>query len=187
TLKHFHESRKWFEVSLDICVEVAGQNSVNTATLYFQYAQALALDHDSKLAVGKMKESYSIFRELLGEENQNTREAGAWLETLVKSAVNQAQAASQASTLLGSSSNRRLFLRNGAPRGTRLGLGSRPQGSPAEAAQQVAEAQSEVRASGLDQRSLDELVKYVNGEKGQGQTTPKKKTANPKRRQQRAS
>ncbi|TKA80968.1 hypothetical protein B0A55_02385 [Friedmanniomyces simplex] len=200
TLKHFHESRRWFEASLDICQDVAGRSSVNTATLLFQYAQALALDHDSKTAVDRMRESRDIFSALLGSGDQNTREADAWLRTLVQSAVNQTKAAKEASTLLQSSgNNRRLFLRNGgagagASRASRLGgmsggaggAGARPSQQQASTApEEVSAAETAVRNSGLDKRSLDELVKYVNGEK-QERTTPKKGTANPKRRQQRA-
>jgi protein TIF31 len=184
TLKQFKESRKWFEVSLDICTEVAGKNSVNTATLLFQYAQALALDHDSRQAVDKMRESYLIFRELLGEQNQNTKEAAAWLDTLARSAVNQEKAAKEASMLL-TGANRRLLMRNGGLKSSRLGVGSRPQ-PPASQAQAAVEAAAQTharsRSGGLDQRSLEEIVKYVNGGAEQGRTTPKKKTANPKRR-----
>ncbi|KAK1807791.1 Intracellular distribution of mitochondria [Friedmanniomyces endolithicus] len=199
TLKHFHESRRWFEVSLDLCQEVAGRHSVNTATLLFQYAQALALDHDSKTAVERMRASRDIFSAVLGPADQNTREADAWLRTLVQSAVNQGKAAKEAGALLQSSGGpRRLFMRNGVAggggaatgRASRLGGMSGGKGSAqleggsgvgggAEAA-----AETAVRSSGLDKRSLDELVRYVNGEK-QERATPKK-TANPKRRQQRA-
>ncbi|KAK0862082.1 Intracellular distribution of mitochondria [Friedmanniomyces endolithicus] len=199
TLKHFHESRRWFEVSLDLCQEVAGRHSVNTATLLFQYAQALALDHDSKTAVERMRASRDIFSAVLGPGDQNTREADAWLRTLVQSAVNQGKAAKEAGALLQSSGGpRRLFMRNGGGGGGGAATGRAPRlggmsggkgagqleagsgdGGGAETA-----AETAVRSSGLDKRSLDELVRYVNGEK-QERTTPKK-TANPKRRQQRA-
>ncbi|KAK0934565.1 Intracellular distribution of mitochondria [Friedmanniomyces endolithicus] len=201
TLKHFHESRRWFEVSLDLCQEVAGRNSVNTATLLFQYAQALALDHDSKTAVERMRASRDIFSAVLGPGDQNTREADAWLRTLVQSAVNQGKAAKEAGALLQSSGGqRRLFMRNGGAggggaatgRAARLGGMSggkgagQLEGAAASTESGVVEtaAETAVRSSGLDKRSLDELVRYVNGEK-QERTTPKK-TTNPKRRQQRA-
>lgn len=180
TLKQFHDSRVWFEASLDICEEVAGKQSINTATLLFQLAQALALDHDSKQAVAKMRESYSIFKTELGAENQNTKEAETWLETLTQSAVNQAK---QANALL---QNRKLLFRNG--RTARVAMGARP---PPPAANQTAtlEELADVqgpRGGAMDQRSVEELMKYINGESAK-QTTPTKKTpANPKRRQQRA-
>ncbi|KAK4895896.1 Intracellular distribution of mitochondria [Elasticomyces elasticus] len=184
SMKHFHESRRWFEASLDICLEVAGKESVNTATLLFQYAQALALDHDSKSAVDRMRESRNIFSHLLGEENQNTKEADNWLKTLVTSALNQGKAAKQASELLqAGGGNRRMFMRNGARR--LGGMGQRPQASGSAAALDVAEAEKAVRSSGLDKRSLDELVRYVNGDKQERKT--KRKGVAPKGRQGRAS
>ncbi|KAI7070712.1 putative eukaryotic translation initiation factor 3 subunit CLU1/TIF31, partial [Hortaea werneckii] len=187
TLKQFKESRMWFESSLQICEDVAGKNSINTATLLFQYAQSLALDHDSRQAVQKMKESYNIFREKLGPQNQNTKEAETWLETLTHSAVNQAKQAQQATAAL--LQNRRLFMRGGG-RGQRMAVGGARPPPPAAAGAGAGGSVEGVRAArdnglpgGMDQRSLDEIVKYINGEGGK-QTTPKKGTRNPKRRQQ---
>ncbi|KAK5111030.1 hypothetical protein LTR62_005405 [Meristemomyces frigidus] len=184
TLKQFKESRHWFAKSLDICTEVAGQKSVNTATLLFQYAQALALDHDSRQAVDKMRESYLVFRELLGEGNQNTREAGAWLDTLARSAVNQEKAAKEAGRMIssGAAGGRRLVLRNG---GIRSAAASAKVGGAARVGEADGVTHAHARAvsgGGLDKRSLDELVRYVNGSGEQGRTTPKKGRANPKMR-----
>lgn len=180
TLKQFHESRLWFEASLDICEDVAGRQSINTATLLFQLAQALALDQDPKAAVAKMRESYSIFKAELGPENQNTKEAEMWLETLTHNAVNQAK---QANIL----QNRRVLLsRNG--RTSRVAMGTRPQppvGQTAAAPAVQTSASTSSGSGGIDQRNLDELLKYINGESSK-QTTPKKKPTNPKRRQQKA-
>ncbi|KAF2772939.1 hypothetical protein EJ03DRAFT_323999 [Teratosphaeria nubilosa] len=175
TLKQFHESRVWFEASLDICEDIAGKQSINTATLLFQYAQALALDQDSRQAVAKMKESYNIFKSELGADNQNTKEAETWLATLTQSAVNQARQAQQASALLNS---RKMFLRNG--RMPRSSVGATP---PRPANQGGVDAPAlSTRAGGeVGLRSLEEIVRYING-KDEKQTTPKKKTANPKRR-----
>ncbi|EME50156.1 hypothetical protein DOTSEDRAFT_68875 [Dothistroma septosporum NZE10] len=180
TLKQFHESRMWFEASLDICEDVAGRQSINTATLLFQLAQALALDQDPKAAVAKMRESYSIFKAELGPENQNTKEAEMWLETLTHNAVNQAK---QANIL----QNRRVLLsRNG--RTSRVAMGTRPQppvGQTAAAPAVQSTASTTAGTGGIDQRNLDELLKYINGESSK-QTTPKKTPTNPKRRQQKA-
>lgn len=179
TLKHFHDSRLWFEASLAICEEVAGKQSINTATLLFQLAQALALDHDSKSAVAKMRESYNIFKAELGADNQNTKEAETWLETLTHSAVSQAKQAQQLLT------NRKMLLRNGGrPGAPRTVMGTRPQ--PPAGAQSAGNAMPEAlqQATGRnDQKSVDELLKYINGESA-GKQKPKKKTTNPKKRQQ---
>ncbi|KAF7197144.1 Clustered mitochondria protein-like [Pseudocercospora fuligena] len=176
SLKQFHESRLWFEASLTICEEVAGKQSINTATLLFQLAQALALDQDSKQAVSRMRESYSIFKSELGPDNQNTKEAENWLVTLTHNAVSQAK---QASLM----QNRRILLRNG--RTSRVQMGTRPQ--PPVGQSEVVQPSTPVRSrAGVDQRNVDELIKYINGEGSSKQTTPKKQQANPKRRQQKA-
>jgi len=172
SLKQYHESRQWFEASLAICEEVSGKQSVNTATLLFQLAQALALDRDSKGAVNKMREAFNIFKTELGPEDRNTKEAEAWLESLTQSAVSLAKHAKVVQ-------ERKLLLR---PRAPRVSMGTRPQ-------PQVGQSASEAvtpRGSGgeLGQRSIDDLVKYINGE--QTKSPSKKKQTNPKRRQQRA-
>lgn len=178
TLKHFHDSRLWFEASLAICEEVAGKQSINTATLLFQLAQALALDHDSKTAVTKMRESYNIFKAELGADNQNTKEAETWLETLTHSAVSQAKQAQQLLT------NRRILLRNGGrPGASRTVMGTRPQPPVGASVPKMPEALQQATGQ-TDQKSMDELLKYINGESSSKQQTPKKKTANPKKRQQ---
>ncbi len=177
SLKLFHESRLWFEVSLDICEEVSGKQAIATATLLFQLAQALALDQDSKAAVAKMRESYSIFKSELGADNPNTKEAENWLETLTHSAVSQAK---QANAL----QNRKMLFSGRGGRMPRMAVGAGPQPPAERQANGIAAptATQAARSGGsIDQRNLDELLRYINGESG---TTPKKKTANPKRRQQ---
>ncbi|KAF2718259.1 hypothetical protein K431DRAFT_138005 [Polychaeton citri CBS 116435] len=182
SLKLFHDSRLWFEESLRICrsLDLSSSGSVNTATLLFQLAQALALDREGKEAVKCIRESYNIFKAELGPENVNTKEAETWLETLTASAVGQAK---QASLL----QNRRVLLRN-SPRGSQLqGLGGRPVTSVgAQSANEQAAARQTERLVDADKKSVDELLRYINGESSSKQTTPKKKTANPKRRQGKA-
>jgi len=169
SLKQYKESRIWFEASLAICEEVAGKNSANTATLLFQLAQALALDRDSKGAVVKMREAFTIFRDTLGPEDRNTKEAEAWLESLTQSAVSLAKHAKDMQT-------RKMMLR---PRAPRVAMGTRPQPQVGQSTAEAIEPTTAGNAA-LGERSIDELLKYINGE---GKTTPKKKPANPKRRQ----
>jgi protein TIF31 len=83
-LKFYHESRLWFEASLNICETIFGKDSNNTGTLLFQLAQALALDDDSKASVNRMRESYTIFLSQLGSNDKNTKEAESWLEQLTQ-------------------------------------------------------------------------------------------------------
>lgn len=167
SLKQYHESRIWFEASLSICEEVSGKHSVNTATLLFQLAQALALDRDPKGAVNRMREAFTIFKSELGPEDRNTKEAEAWLESLTQSAVSLAKHAKNVQA-------KNLLLRPKAPR---VALGARPQPQVGESTTDTMTPRS---TSGMDSRSIDELLKYINGE---AKTTPKKKPTNPKRRQ----
>ncbi|KAK5136356.1 hypothetical protein LTR08_003482 [Meristemomyces frigidus] len=184
-LKQFHESRIWFEASLEICEQVAGKQSINTATLLFQYAQALALDHESKDAVKKMKESYNIFNEKLGPDNQNTKEAETWLETLLHSAVSQARQQQAATAML---QNRRIVRQSGrGPQRVQPLGGTRAQPPSVGEAGAGGQGSGSSRVGGLDQRSVEDIVKYIEGERGQTKTTPKKKVGNPKRRQQAAA
>lgn len=168
SLKQYHESRIWFEASLAICEEVSGKQSVNTATLLFQLAQALALDRDPKGAVNRMREAFTIFKSELGPEDRNTKEAEAWLESLTQSAVSLAKHAKNIQS-------KNLLLR---PRAPRVAMGARPQPQVGES---TIDAVTPRAPSGMDSRSIDELLKYINGE---AKTTPKKKPTNPKRRQQ---
>ncbi|OBT70648.1 hypothetical protein VF21_10261 [Pseudogymnoascus sp. 05NY08] len=135
-LKLYHESRLWFEASLDICESVFGKQSINAGTLLFQLAQALALDQDSKASVNRMRESYNIFLTELGAEDKNTKEAESWLEQLTQNATAEASS------------------------------GRDPR-----------------NAMGMDSRSIDELLKFIEG-KEQKKPSSKKRPgqSNPKRR-----
>jgi protein TIF31 len=151
-LKAYHESRRWFEESLRVCEKVFGKQSVNSATLLFQLAQALALDHEPREAVNRMRESYNIFLQELGPADKNTKEAEGWLEQLTQNAVSIAKHAKDVQA-------RRL--RAGirfTPRSTSLGS------TTAGASLSGAAKTSEVDAKpAIDSRSIDELIKFIEG------------------------
>lgn len=171
-LKFYHESRLWFEASLNICESIFGKQSINAATLLFQLAQALALDQDSKGAVNRMRESYNIFLTELGATDKNTKEAESWLEQLTQNAVSIAKHAK-------SVQERRV--RAGVRIAPRVTLGqTHPQlqvGQTAEAAS----GRDPQNSMGLDSRSIDELLKFIEG--SDQKSKPKKRTGhNPRRR-----
>ncbi|OQD77761.1 hypothetical protein PENDEC_c002G05758 [Penicillium decumbens] len=170
-LKQYSDSRKWFEASLAVCEDLFGKQSINTATILFQLAQALALDQDSKAAVGKMREAYNIFLSQLGPEDRNTKEAESWLEQLTQNAVSIAKHAKdiQARRL------RRIAIN---PRGSAMSTRVQPQ-----VGQTVPESAG-AAASGMDSRSIDELLKFIEGsDAGSSRSKQKKRTsANPKLR-----
>lgn len=156
-LKFYPESRRWFEASLTVCEDLFGRHTINTATILFQLAQALALDHDAKGAVNRMREAYSIFHSELGPNDRNTKEAESWLEQLTQNAVSIAKHAKDIQ-------NRR-FRRIGMM--PRASLGTRPQpqvGQPAIDVRNVTTPSiSDLRSNGLDSRSIDELLKFIEG------------------------
>ncbi|QSZ35153.1 hypothetical protein DSL72_008020 [Monilinia vaccinii-corymbosi] len=172
-LKEYHDSRTWFEASLKICEEVYGKHSINAATLLFQLAQALALDQDSKSAVNRMRESYNIFLTELGAEDKNTKEAEKWLEQLTQNAVSIAKHAKDVQARRN---------RAGIRVSPRVTLGQtqlQPQvGQTAEAA-----AGRDSRSSrGLDSRSIDELLKFIEGSDQANKNKKRPGRSNPKRR-----
>ncbi|TVY84941.1 Clustered mitochondria protein-like protein [Lachnellula suecica] len=172
-LKDYHSSRLWFEASLQICEAHYGKTSINSATLLFQLAQALALDSDSKTAVNRMRESYNIFLNELGPNDKNTKEAESWLEQLTQNAVSIAKHAKDLQA-------RRI--RAGIRVSPRVTLGqTHPQPQVGQTAQ-AASGREPLNGRGLDSRTIDELVKFIEGT--DAQTKPKKRPgrSNPKRR-----
>ncbi|KAF2267787.1 hypothetical protein CC78DRAFT_489715 [Lojkania enalia] len=176
SMKQYHESRLWFEASLAICEEVSGKQSINTATLQFQLSQALALDKDMRAAVNRMRESYNIFNNVLGPEDRNTKEAGSWLEQLTQSAVSQAKQLQD----LAKGRLRRVHLTGRNPIRPQASIGQAPAGS-------IAPSRPRSATNQVDQRSIEELLKYIEGGNSPKKPSTKKKTQNPKRRTQKAS
>ena len=171
-LRDYHESRLWFEASLKVCEDVYGKNSLNAATLLFQLAQALALDKDSKGAVNRMRESYNIFLNELGPSDKNTKEAENWLEQLTQNAVSLAKQAKDVAA-------RRI--RAGIRVSPRLTLGqTHPQPLVGQSADATARGRDGLE--GLDSRSVDELLRFIEGTDQKGLSQKKRPgRSNPKR------
>jgi protein TIF31 len=171
--KLYKESRTWFEAATEISEDVSGKQSVATATMLFQLSQADALDKDMHTAVNRMRESYNIFNHLLGPEDRNTREAESWLSQLTTSAVAQAKHVKD--------------LQNKKVRRIQLRGALRPQPQVGQTSNEAATGQDKRRASvGFDNRSIEELLKYIEGDSPK-KKAPKKRQTNPKRRAQRAN
>lgn len=172
-LKDYHSSRLWFEASLAICEHHYGKNSINSATLLFQLAQALALDSDSKTAVNRMRESYNIFLNELGPNDKNTKEAESWLEQLTQNAVSIAKHAKDLQA-------RRI--RAGIRVSPHVTLGqTHPQPQVGQTAQ-AASGREPLNGRGLDSRTIDELVKFIEGTDAQTKSKKRPGRSNPKRR-----
>lgn len=169
-LKAYHLSRLWFEESLRVCEKVFGKGSINAATLLFQLAQALALDQDSKGAVRRMRESYNIFLTKLGPDDKNTKEAENWLEQLTHNAVSIAKHAKDLQS-------RRLRT------GVRFaGEGPFHSASPSQASASVSQKSPLDRTPQIDSRSIDDLIKFIEGNDHANKTSKRPSRGNPKRR-----
>ena len=177
-LQFYPESRQWFETSLAISEEVSGKQSVNSATLLFQLAQALVLDQDHKGAVHRMREAYSIFLSKLGPDDPNTKESEKWLEQLTQNAVSMAKHAKD----MQARRVRRVVFN---PRVTTMGARPQPQVGQSNSEMTNGGDISSRRSNGFDSRSIDELVKIIEGGGDISKSsTGKKRTtrSNPKRR-----
>lgn len=174
-LKLYHESRLWFEASLEICESVFGKQSINAGTLLFQLAQALALDQDSKASVNRMRESYNIFLTELGAEDKNTKEAESWLEQLTQNAVSIAKHAKDVQA-------RRI--RAGIKMSPGMSLGQTQAQPPVGQTAEASSGRDPRNAMGMDSRSIDELLKFIEGKEAKKPSSSKKRPgqSNPKRR-----
>ena len=93
SLREHHASLPWFEKALALCTQVHGKDSLNAATILFQYSQALALASDPISAVPKMRDAYTIFAKELGPEDRSTKETALLLQHFTTTAVNVAKQA----------------------------------------------------------------------------------------------
>jgi protein TIF31 len=115
-----------------------------------------------------MREAFNIFKTELGPEDRNTKEAETWLEQLTQSAVSLAKHAKVLQ-------DKKITLK---PRAPILAGGAKPQPSIGQSIQETTTPRMTVNGIN-DNRSVDELLKYINGDGSK--TTPKKKQTNPKR------
>lgn len=168
-LKAYHESRRWFEESLQICENIFGPKSVNSATLLFQLAQALALDGDANGSVAKMRDSYAIFRDELGLNDKNTKEAESWLDQLTQNAVAIKKNAKELEA-------RRL----------RTGIRFPPRTIPDSNSAAIGGTTAGLSAQGklpiVDQRNIDDLLKFIEGTDQKQGSKKKPSRRNPKQR-----
>lgn len=187
SLKEYSESRRWFESCFKVCEEFYGRQSINAATILFQLAQALALDGDAKGAVNKMRDAYNVFLNELGPEDRNTKEAETWLEQLTQNAVNIAKQAQY----LEKRGIRYMQLPSRLKSGTRLQPQTANTAAPKTANANGATATASVNAAAtngannvaLDSRSIDELLKFIEGgDMASPKGKSKRKSLNPKAR-----
>ena len=140
SLREHQASLPWFERSLSLCTELHGKDSLNAATISFQYSQALALAGDPIGAVPKMRDSYAIFAKELGPEDRSTKETEFLLQAFTTNAVNVAKQAKFGKKVATPNIKVSSTIQSVGPEVTADGVGSR----------------------GL--QNIDELVKYIGGD-----------------------
>ena len=171
-LKKYPESRTWFEASLAVSEIVSGKDSVATATLLFQLAQALALDADARGAVNRMRDAHNIFKDRLGADNANTKDAATWLERLTQNAVVQAKREKVLAELP-----------VGRLRAAKGIAGRSPHPQVGQSAQEALGGRT-VGGAGkreMDERNIEELIRYIEGGDAKKASPQKKKPATKRR------
>jgi protein TIF31 len=122
-----------------------------------------------------MRDAYNIFLNELGPNDRNTKEAESWLEQLTQNAVSIAKHAKdiQARRL------RRINL------STRVSLAARHQPQVGQPTPETVKSKTESNHNAhLDTRSIDELLKFIEGGESSSSRSKQKKhtTTNPKLR-----
>src|SRR5271155_2406031 len=143
SLREHQASLPWFERSLTLCTELHGKDSLNAATISFQYSQALALAGDPIGAVPKMRHAYATFAKELGPEDRSTKETEFLLQAFTTNAVNVAKQAKLGKKVAAPNVKVSSMIQPVGPEVAGVdGVGSR----------------------GL--QNIDELVKYIGGDTG---------------------
>ncbi|KAN0065843.1 Intracellular distribution of mitochondria [Thecaphora frezii] len=144
----FESSLKLYQSAYDLGLSIFGPDSIHTANLAHELSQALTLTGDLKTALTVEKEAWRVFEERLGKEDAQTKESEAFCLSLAASAVRVAKLEKEAKA-------------NEARKGG-FGIGAARQRTAASGAGGSAIPEA-VATEGASNRSLDEIVKYIQG------------------------
>ncbi|KAJ1026905.1 hypothetical protein NDA16_002199 [Ustilago loliicola] len=144
------QNARLFEASLrvyrsvhELALTLFGPDSIHTANLGHELSQALTLAGDLKTALTVEKEAWRVFEERLGKDDAQTKESEQFCLSLAASAVRVAKLEKEASARVGLAGARRVG--NGA------------------AAPSSAIAGGANGAANTSNKSLDEIVKFIQG------------------------
>ena len=160
SLREYQASLPWFEKSLSLCHQIHGKDSLSSATISFQYSQALVLAQDPIAAVPKIRDAYTVFAKELGPEDRSTKETEFLLQHFTTSAVNAAKQA-------------KLGKKAVTPSNVKVNSTVKPVGP---------DVRDGIGSKGL--QNIDELVKYIGAvdiSNKNGQKTVQKKRRGGKR------
>ncbi|KAK0535693.1 Intracellular distribution of mitochondria [Tilletia horrida] len=208
TLQHarrMEASLKLYQASHSLALSLFGPDNIQVGNLTHELSQAYALVADLKTALQLAKESSRIFEARLGKDDQQTREAELYLNSLAASAVRHAKLEQEAkkreAKLAAMGIQVQPGLVNRAAQMRLHGQGSGASGAAAAAvASQGADAKKRVNGSASSgsasagpsvdpSLSIDELVSYINsgsagaaGGKGKGKSSAAAQSAKKTRR-----
>ncbi|SAM82278.1 related to CLU1-translation initiation factor eIF3 [Ustilago bromivora] len=144
------QNARLFEASLgvyrsahELALTLFGPDSIHTANLAHELSQALTLAGDLKTALTVEKEAWRVFEARLGKDDAQTKESEQFCISLAASAVRVAKLEKEASARVGLAGARRVG--NGAAR-------------PSSAISGSANG-----AANTCNKSLDEMVKFIQG------------------------
>jgi len=160
--RQFDKSLKVYTQSFDMAARLYGMDSINTAYLGHELSQAYTLSGDLKKAIEVEKQVNRVFESRLGKEDNMTKESSNLLNNLAASAVRLAKMDAQQKEMA------KLGLANQV-RGNVGRVAGAPQASATAAAAvastpPISTGTATATAGGdLSNRSLDELVKFIQG------------------------
>ncbi|UZJ55910.1 hypothetical protein CBS101457_005230 [Exobasidium rhododendri] len=182
--RQFDKSLKVYVQSYDMAVRLYGKDSINTAYLGHELSQAYTLSADLKKAIEVEKQVNRVFESRLGKEDNMTKESSTLLNNLAASAVRLAKMNVQqkemakigiANQLRGNVG--RVTAASDAPVTTSAPQASKattaiPSSAVSTTAPPITNGASPATAADLSNRSLDDLVKFI-----QGPATPTKSSS----------
>ncbi|KAL4399186.1 Intracellular distribution of mitochondria [Malassezia pachydermatis] len=153
----FDTSLKAYQASYDLALQLFGSDSIYTGNMAHELSQAHTLSGDLKSAIHVEKDAARVFKACLGDEDPLTKESEAFLSGLAASAVRMAKVEEAARH----QHVRELVAASQAPR-----------------TQTTTAASRTVHANpALADRSLDDLVQYIQGAPGTGTSRAARKRA----------
>ncbi|PWN49339.1 hypothetical protein IE53DRAFT_150850 [Violaceomyces palustris] len=151
--RQFDASLKLYQAAHDLALSIFGPDSIHTANLAHELSQALTLTGDLKTALSVEKEAWRVFEERLGKDDAQTKESEAFCSSLAASAVRVAKLEKEAKAREARSGgfgiNANGISRNAVP--------------PSAAAAASPARKSTVGGEQVANRSLDDIVKYIQG------------------------
>lgn len=160
--RQFEISLRVYKSAYELALTLFGKDSIHTANLAHELSQAYTLSGDLKTALGIEKEAWRVFEERLGKEDAQTKESEAFCLSLAASAVRVAKLEKEAQAR---------EARQGG-----FGLGNTRRGAATAAATTPRITQpTTVSGEAPSQKSLDEIVKYIQGGSS---ATPSSKSKN---------